>query len=568
MRNIADRYWEAVLRRYPTWATALGDYRYNDRLEDLSSEGREKWKTELQGLLTELMRLRPNEVPDEDKLNYELLLRTLRDALLRTNMVDVYTPINPLAGPHVDLPLLTVTHPFRNADDFRSYLARLRAYPTQIGQAIETMRMGVRLGVAPPRVIVEKVIPQVRNLVIQDPTKSELYRPMREKAGALSESERAEIDRQLREVITAQVLPSYLRLLGFLEDEYLPRCRETLGVADLPNGRKLYRNYIWLYVTLDMEADELHSIGLKEVARIRGKMDQVRQEIGFDGSLEEFMTHMRTDPKYRFQSPEQILSYYAEVLERTEPHMEKLFTRVPKADCVMKEMEPFRAPNAPTAYYFPPPEDFSRPGYFYINTYEPHERLVYTAESLTYHEAIPGHHFQIALHQENGDLPKFRRYADFTAFVEGWALYAERLGEEIGGYQDPYQKFGQLQFEAWRACRLVVDTGIHWLGWSREQAIQYMRTNTTLSDHDIEAEVDRYIAWPGQALAYKIGELTIGSLRYDAEKTLGDRFDLRAFHDRILADGPVPLDVLKRRVEDWGREVAKKAEAEGGKSGS
>jgi len=312
-----------------------------------------------------------------------------------------------------------------------------------------------------------------------------------------------------------------------------------------------------VHTTVHTTPDEIHALGLAEVARIRREMGKVQAEVGFEGSLDEFISYMRTDPRHRFKTREELIAAADGYLQRTKPLLPRLFGKLPKADCVMKEMESFRAASSPVAYYNASPEDGSRPGYFYINTYAPTERLRFTLEALTYHEAVPGHHFQAALDQENGDLPKFRRYGGCNAYIEGWALYAEKLGYEIDGYRDPYMRFGQLTFEIWRACRLVVDTGIHHEGWSRQQAIDYMSANASLARLDIEAEVDRYITWPGQALAYKMGELRILRMRKEAEQRLGERFDLRAFHDALLSAGAMPIDMLEARMQAW---IASQAE--------
>jgi prolyl oligopeptidase len=412
------------------------------------------------------------------------------------------------------------------------------------------MRKGVLLGIVSPRVTIEKVVPQIRTHIIDDPAQSEFYKPV-QKTETLSEADRQTVTQEIVQAIRSDVVPAYRKLLQFVESEYLPACRPTVGIGAVPTGDKMYDELAYLNATVKVNADEVHQLGLSEVARIRGEMAKVQKEVGFQGSLDDFLTHMRTDPVQRFKTGEELYAAADAILQRSKPLMSKLFARIPKADCVMKELESFRAPASPVGYYNPSPEDGSRPGYYYINTYSPQERLRFTLEALSYHEAIPGHHFQMALHQENNELPKFRRYGSFPAYVEGWALYSEKLGYEIGGYKDAYSRFGQLTFEMWRACRLVVDTGMHAKGWSRQQAIDFMAGNTSLARLDIESEIDRYISWPGQALAYKIGELRILQLRREAEEKLGKKFDLRAFHDALLADGAMPIDVLETRIRTW-----------------
>jgi len=551
LKSLADRYWDASMERNPTSATDLGDYRFNDRLPDLAEETRLRWNLTLRGFLKEVQALPAAGLSPADRLTRDLLERTLQDGLFEfAAQHGQYLPLNPLDGPQIKFPLVLVSQPFRNAEDFRAYISRLRAFPKQVDDLMSNLRKGVSLGITAPRVTTQKVLPQIRTHIVDDPTKSEFHKPL-QSADSIPATERDAITKSLAEAIRDSVVPSYRKLLEFVEKEYLPACRDTVGIGVVPNGEKMYTELAYLNATVRVEPQQVHELGLSEVARIRGEMARVQKEVGFQGNLDDFLTHMRTDPAQRFKTGEELYAAADAILQRTKPLMPKLFTRLPKADCVMKEIESFRAPASPVAYYNPCPEDFSRPGYYYINVYKPDERLRFTLEALTYHEAIPGHHFQIALHQENTSLPKFRRYGSFTAYVEGWALYTEKLGYEIGGYKDAYSRFGQLTFEMWRACRLVVDTGMHAKGWSRQQAIDFMAGNTSLAQLDIESEIDRYISWPGQALAYKIGELRILQLRREAQETLGGKFDLRAFHDALLADGAMPIDVLETRMRKW-----------------
>ncbi len=550
VRALADRYWEAAIEHTPTFATSIGDYRFNDRLEDVGAEARQRWKTTLAGLLREVEGIPEGRLPSPDALTRDVLSRSLRDASLRLECLQHLTPLDPLDGPHIQLPLLLVSQPFRNVADFRAYVARLRAFRRQVTDHVANMRTGLGLGIVSPKIIIEKVIPQIRTHLVQDVKRSEFYAPVM-RINGLDATEAAEVTAEVADAIAGDVIPAYLQLLSFVEDEYLPRCRETVGLAGVPNGDKIYEALAYLNTTVRMKPSEIHELGHSEVARIRNEMSKIQSEIGFPGNLDGFLAHMRSDSRYRFSSGEELVRAADELLQRVKPKLPRIFGRLPKADCVMKEIEPFRAQAAPVAYYNQPPEDGSRPGYYYINTFAPQERLRFTLEALTYHEAVPGHHLQIALDQENRSIPKFRRYGQFTAYVEGWALYTEKLGFDIGEYQDPHSRFGQLTFEMWRACRLVVDTGMHVKGWTRQQAIDFMAANTSLARIDIEAEIDRYIAWPGQALAYKIGELRISQLRKEAEQELGAKFDLRAFHDALLADGAMPIDMLESRMRGW-----------------
>lgn len=550
LHELAEKYFEAYLQRHPTWATSIGDYRFIDRLDDVSRAARTQWEAQLRGFLGELRNIDEGSLSSADRLTADLLRRELDDSILHHRCGLWMAPMEPLNGPHITFPLLLVSQPFRDAADYRAYLTLLRSYPRYVLDQIANMRMGLSEELVSPRVVVEKTIPQIRTHLVKDPTASEFYSPLRNAASLVGE-ERAAIEKELVEAISENVVPAYLQLLSFIEDEYLPRCRETVGIGHVRRGKEIYEALAYLHTTTSIKPEEIHELGLAEVSRIRDEMTKVQREMGFEGSLDEFLTHMRTDPKYRFTSGKELYDAADEKLKWAKTQMPKLFNRLPKANCEMKEIESFRAAAAPVAYYNPAPFDGSRPGYYYINTYAPQERLRFTLEALTYHEAVPGHHLQIALDQENADLPRFRRYGTFTAYVEGWALYTEKLGYEIGGYRTPQDRFGQLTFEMWRACRLVVDTGMHLKGWTRERAIEFMGQNTSLARLDIESEIDRYIAWPGQALAYKIGELRILQMRRDAEKALGDRFDLKAFHDVLLAGGAMPIEILEARMKEW-----------------
>ncbi len=550
LHKLADAYWEAKMERFPTMATALGDYRFNRRLEDVTPQAEQSWRDTLKHILGQVTRLPRGTLSPADVLTRNLLERAITDELLLLDCNRRLMPLDPLDGPHLQLPLIQVSQPFRNLTDYYDYAARLRAFRRQVMQHLANMRAGMARGWISPRSSIQKVAGQIRVHIVSDPKQSALYRPLLT-ANNLSKTDRENAEWDVAAAIRADVIPAYRRLLVFVEEEYLPRCTKTAGIGSLPGGDEVYRKLVYLHTTVKLTPAEIHQTGLSEVARIRGEMAKIQGEVGFKGPLDDFLVHMRTEPRYRFRSQRELRRTAEDFLQRSRPLMPKLFTRLPNADCEIREIEAFRAAAAPVGYYHPPPQDGSRPGIYYINTYAPNERLRFTLEALTYHEAIPGHHFQIALDQENAKLPKFRRHGSFTAYVEGWALYAEKLGYEIGGYKNPNTRFGQLTFEMWRACRLVVDTGIHAKGWSREQAIGFMTANTSLAIHDIEAEVDRYFSWPGQALAYKTGEMRIVKLRKEAEQQLGDRFDLRAFHDALLSAGAMPIDILEKRMRAW-----------------
>lgn len=550
LKGLADKYWDITTERFPVYATSIGDYRFNDRLDDVSEPTRQRYKDTLNNLSLAVESIPADSLTASDRLTRELLARAILDSTLKIEAMQHLTPLEPLDGPHLQFPLILVSQPFRSEKDFQAYFSRLRAFRKQVTDHISNMRQGMTLGLVSPKVVIQKVIPQIRTHVVGDPKSSEFYSPAK-KLPDLPEPSRAPLEAELRDIIAKDVIPAYLQLLAFVEDEYLPKTRETVGQSAVPGGAPIYELLANLSTTVRMKPDAIHELGLSEVARVRKEMAKIQSELKFEGSLDEFIAHMRTDPKRRFTTREELIAAADAILQRAKSRMPMLFNRLPKADCVMKEIESFRASASPVAYYNPMPEDGSRPGYYYINTYAPQERLRFTLEALTYHESVPGHHLQAALDQEHKDLPKFRKYGSYTAYIEGWALYTEKLGYEIGGYPTPDDRYGQLTFEMWRACRLVVDTGMHAKGWSRQQAIDFMAANTSLAPLDIESEIDRYISWPGQALAYKIGELRFLALRKEAETKLGAKFDLKRFHDALLEGGAMPIELLEKRMTDW-----------------
>jgi uncharacterized protein (DUF885 family) len=461
-------------------------------------------------------------------------------------------PITDRNGFHIEFPELPRNLQFRTVEDYENYIARLSAFDEYTDGHIALMREGVRRGLTLPSVIMQRYREPLESQIVDDPEKSLLFAPFKDFPDKISEADRARLRDASKAAIAKSVVPSYKRFLAFMSDEYVPNCRDTIAASALPNGRDYYRHCARRYTTVDdLTPEEIHAIGKREVERIRGEMDGIIERVGFDGNFAEFTEMLRTDPKFYAKSSEELVEYTSGVLKRIDGQLPTLFGKLPRMPYGVREVPEYIAPQATFAYYQPPTGDGTRAGFFYINTYNLPARPLFMIESLSLHEAVPGHHLQIALQQELGDLPNFRKFGGFTAFVEGWALYAERLGLESGFYEDPYSDFGRLTMEAWRACRLVVDTGMHYLGWTREQAIEYMQANSAMPMHDIRAEVDRYIGWPGQALGYKIGELKIRELRDKAERELGDKFDVRKFHDTVLAGGAVPLEILEKNVGAW-----------------
>jgi len=548
--------WEFSLVEDPLFATNFGDHRFDDRLprETLADQARRAAAN--RAFLTRLLAIPRDKLSVEDKLNYDIFARLKRDAIAEFEFQTHLMPITNRSGFHISFPELPLETPLHNVKDYEHYIARLRAFSQFVDDHVELMREGIKQGMTLPSISVTDYDKAIAPHIVDDAATSLLYAPARKFPDAVPEAERARLTAEIKTAVAESVVPGYRKLLTFMGEEYAPKCREQIGCSALPRGRELYRHRIQHFTTLDIDPQQVHDTGQAEVKRIRAEMDQVIQQVGFKGDFPAFVEFLRNDPQFYPTTKEQLLQETALALKKIDGELPKLFGKLPRTPYGIREVPDFIAPRTTTAYYSPPPGDRSRAGFYYVNTYNLKSRPLFEIEALSLHEAVPGHHLQIALAQEMTGLPEFRRFAGFTSFVEGWGLYSERLGLEVGFYEDPYRNFGRLSYEMWRACRLVVDTGMHYLGWSRQQAIDFMAANTALSLHNITAEVDRYIAWPGQATAYKMGELKIRQLRKLAETELKDRFDVRAFHDAVLASGAIPLDVLEGNVKAYIRQAS------------
>ena len=548
--RLYEDYWNFVLKEDPRYATYLGDHRYDGELEDASEEAFRRRASQYEEYLDRL-RACSRPVAGTGRLNYVLFERELNDAIEELSFRPWLTPITQQQGAHIAVPELVTYHPFRSVQDFGNYLSRLREFPRLIDQIVANMRLGVQEKQVLPSIIVEKIVPQLKAQIVSEPEKSVFYEPINKSSKEISAEDARHLREKGTDVILGTIVPAYEKLAKFVEEEYLPASRSEVGIWAVPQGRERYAFHVRHFTTTKLSPDEIHKVGLGELTKIRAEMVEVMGRLGFKGTVQQFLERLRTDREMYYPDGEALLAGFKSILEKMDGAIPRLFGRLPKAKYGFREIEKFRAEAAPEAYYYPPPDDGSRPGYFYVNTFRPETRPKYTMESLAYHEAVPGHHLQIAIQQELAGLPMFRRHGGYTAFVEGWAHYAEALPREIGFYSDLYSEFGRLSGSAWRAARLVVDTGIHQMRWTREEAILFMKQNTGASEHNIVSEVDRYIAWPGQALAYKIGQLKILEIRLGAEQGLGARFDLRMFHDKVLSEGALALDIVEDEMSKW-----------------
>lgn len=565
LHRLFDAYWASQLEANPLFATSVGVHDFNDRLPTVSVEQSERRIEELRGFLARLEQIDRAALPEADRVHAAVFERQLRDAIREGELKGYFFPITNRSGFHISFPELGNRVPLRTVRDYENYIARLNAFRRYAEEHIALMREAVRQGYTMPAVVLEGYADAITPHIVAEAEESLLWGPFERFPEAVPEAERARLRAEGRAAILGSVVPGYEAFLAFMRDEYVPAARASIAIADVPNGRAYYEHRVRLFTTLDDATPEaIHALGLEEVARIRAEMEAVIEETGFEGSFQEFLEFLRTDDRFYAESPEELLRHVALIGKRMDGEMPRLFRTLPRMPWGLREVPAFIAPRTTTAYYQRPAGDGTQAGFYYVNTYDLRSRPLYELEALTLHEAVPGHHHQIALQQEIEDLPTFRRFGGFTAFIEGWALYAERLGLEVGFYQDPYSNFGRLTYEMWRALRLVVDTGMHALGWDRQRAIDFMAENSALTLHNITTEVDRYIAWPGQALAYKVGELKIRELRARAEEALGEAFDVREFHDVVLLSGAVPLDVLEENVDRWIAQERTRLAAAGG----
>jgi uncharacterized protein (DUF885 family) len=555
LHALVDEYFEQQLELNPLLATSIGDPRYNDRFEvSIAPEWRARAERVERGALARLLTIDRSRLMGQDLLSYDVFKSARELEIEGYRFPDHLLPLNQFYSTPNSFAMMGSgkgIHPFRTVKDYEDFLKRLDGFVAWTDQAIANMREGVTKGYTLPRVLTERTLPQLEAHVVSAPEDSIYYGPVRDMPAGIAAPDRERLAAAYRAAITGKVMPSYRKLLGYMRDEYLPKCRTTVGLDALPDGEAWYAYNVRTITTTDYTPAEIHDIGLAEVERIHGEMREVMRKVGFKGDLKAFSEYMQTDARFFFDDRETLIAGYVDIKRRVDPALPRLFERMPAADYEVRPVEAFREKSAAGGSYQAANEDGSRPGIFYANTYDLKARPMWAMEALSLHEGNPGHHFQISLQREQKDLPKFRRFSSYTAYSEGWGLYAESLGRELGLYEDPYQYFGMLEAELWRSIRLVVDTGLHSKGWTREQVLEYMDAMSSTAEARAVSEAERYIAIPGQALAYKIGQLKIRELRTRAEAELGSAFDVRGFHTAVLGDGPLPLDVLEAKLGRW-----------------
>jgi len=562
-RGYLEEDWKQWMREYPDTTTDLGFPGQNRRWTDDSPEGIAERVKHLHSSLATLKAFQKQELAPSEQLNFDLyreLLETAEegfqygdDPAPMRNVVphNLWMPLNQMEGIHQNAAATIANMPARNVADYEDIVARLEALPKAVAQNQALLQEGLKRGYTPPRVTMRDVPKQIVGLIPVDPQASALLEPFTEFPESFTKTDRLRLTERAKQIYATAVAPAFQRLHDYIATTYLPVCRETITATALPNGTAAYVFHVRWQTTTSLSPQQIHEIGVSEVKRIRAEMDKVIASTGFKGSFHDFTEFLRTDARFFYDKPDDLVNGYRIIAKRIDPELAHAFGKLPRLPygvCVIPE---FKAPSQTTAYYQPGAPQAGRAGCYFVNTYKLYARPKWELEALSLHEAVPGHHLQISLAQEMEGEPEFRKHLGYSAFVEGWALYGESLGEELGLYTDPYSKFGQLTYEMWRAVRLVVDTGIHSMGWTREQAIKFFRDNTGKTDQDITVEVDRYIVWPGQALAYKLGQLKIRELRTHAEQRLGAKFNVRTFHDAVLEQGAMPLSLLEPQVKRW-----------------
>lgn len=548
---LLDEGWQYNLSRSPQSASYFGDKSAQDKLDDVSSAYKKDTAKGWQKLLNKLKKINRDDLSAEHRINYDMFHSQLENNLADHAFKEYQMPITSEGSFHVDLARMANNMSFKTNDDYLNYLRKLKQVSKVFDQHINNMRDALKTGMTQPRVIVEHYPEFIQQYIIDDPKKHAFYQPFTSINENIKPDLAQKYQQQAQHIIAESIIPAYKRFKKFMVDEYIPGARKEIGAQTLPNGKAYYQQQIKEYTTLNLTPEEIHQIGWNEVKRIRLEMEDIIKKVGFDGSFADFLQFLRTDERFYAASAQDLLKEASFIAKKMDGKLPSLFTKLPRQPYTVNPVPKEIAANYTTGRYVSAPLNSTRPGQYWVNTYALNKRPLYNLEALTVHEAVPGHHLQGALTAELEHLPNFRRYNYISAFGEGWGLYCEKLAKEVGFYQDPYSDFGRLTYEMWRAMRLVVDTGMHAMGMSREEAIKLMEDNTALSTHNVRTEIDRYIGWPGQALSYKLGEIKIWELRHKAEKQLGTQFDIRTFHDAILSQGSVPLNVLEQIIDDY-----------------
>jgi uncharacterized protein (DUF885 family) len=555
IKEILDSYYEERLQYFPLEATAIADNRYNDKLPaDISESYREKLKSFYKKYLDEISLIDSSKLDGQDLLSFEVFKREMNMQLEGMQFKDNLMPLNQFWGMHLTFPLLgsgSGNQPFKTVKDYDDFLKRINDFTAYVDTEIANMRKGMAEGIVPPKILIERVVPQLKGIIVTDASKSVFYGPIEKFPSSFSKDDKSRLTDLYSKAIMNEIVPAYQKLLDFITSEYMSHCRSTVGISEIPNGRELYAYLAKYWTTTNLTPDQIFEIGQSEVNRLRAEMEKVMKETGYKGDLKSFFNYLHTDKKFMpFKTDSEVINAYRSIEDKMKPKLKELFNLVPKAKFEVRQTEKFREASASAEYNQSAP-DGSRPGIFYVPVIDAKKINIVGMEDLFLHEAIPGHHYQTSIQQENDSLPKFRRFGWYGAYGEGWALYTESLGKELGLYTDPYQYFGSLSEEMHRAIRLVVDVGMHLKGWTREQAIKFSLDNEAESEADITAEIERYIAIPGQALAYKIGQMKIIELRKRAEQKMGAKFNIKSFHDEVLKDGCLPLDVFENKMNAW-----------------
>ena len=550
LHAIFHDYWEQTLKRQPEFASSLGDKRYNDQVSDYSVKAINDWLAVEQDMLLKIAAIDPAGLSDQDQVSRELLIRDLTENQDGAEFKSWEMPVNQMGGIYATYPQLVAQLSFTTSKDYDDWIARLRAIPHAFDQVTSNMSIGIDDKRVPPKFLLEKALANVQQLANQKPEDSPLALPLKKFPDSISAAEQTRIKTEMLAAISKQVLPAYQRFARFLEVAYIPAGRTEPGISSIPDGAAYYKFRIKQSTTTNLTADHIHQIGLDQVQKDEAEMLTIAQKLGFQ-DLKSLRASLKTNPKLKATSREQLLDTYRGYLGPMQAKLPELFGHLPKSPFEVVPVPDYLEKTSAPAYYQAGTPDGSRPGRLFINTYNPTDRDLYQVESVAYHEGLPGHHLQISLSRELQGVPDFRKFGGYSAFSEGWGLYSEHLGKDVGLYKDPYSDYGRLQADIWRAIRLVVDTGVHSKHWTRQQMVDFFHDHSTIDETSIQAEVDRYIAWPGQALAYKIGQLEILKLRDQAKKELGARFDIRAFHDQVIDSGAMPLDVLDERITSW-----------------